>query len=176
MSRVLANSMTESSCCFWKCNRISGHRFCIMVCWNFGLIVIYISAPIIGSWWWVVMAVCHCYSWQRWWLKLCEQLSRLYQHSLLCYLQCFVVEISLQSSWIWWNDRFRVQRTQEWSYWWNVGFTFVRGAALPVNTPGVPCIFDAHARVGICGDWLLGSSLEAAALSGMALAHHVSTL
>jgi predicted NAD/FAD-dependent oxidoreductase len=48
------------------------------------------------------------------------------------------------------------------------------GAALPVNTPGVPCIFDAHARVGICGDWLLGSSLEAAALSGMALAHHIA--
>lgn len=48
------------------------------------------------------------------------------------------------------------------------------GAGLPTNTPGVPCIFDPVARVGICGDWLLGSSLEAAALSGMALAEHVS--
>ncbi len=67
VSWVLANSMTESSSCFWKCNRISGQRFCIMVCWNFGLIVIYISAPIIESWWWVVMAVRHCYSWRLWW-------------------------------------------------------------------------------------------------------------
>ncbi|XP_024544952.1 uncharacterized protein LOC9644667 [Selaginella moellendorffii] len=48
------------------------------------------------------------------------------------------------------------------------------GAALPTNTPGVPCIFDAHARVGICGDWLLGASLESAARSGMALAHHIA--
>lgn len=49
-----------------------------------------------------------------------------------------------------------------------------RGAALPTNTPGVPCIFDPLGRAGICGDWLLGSSLEASALSGMALADHVS--
>lgn len=48
------------------------------------------------------------------------------------------------------------------------------GAGLPTNTPGVPCIFDPVARVGICGDWLLGSSLEAAALSGMALAEHIA--
>ncbi|XP_020520240.1 uncharacterized protein LOC18429487 isoform X2 [Amborella trichopoda] len=48
------------------------------------------------------------------------------------------------------------------------------GAALPTNSPGIPCIFDPQGRAGICGDWLLGSSLEAAALSGMALAHHVS--
>ncbi|KAK2968099.1 hypothetical protein RJ640_000072 [Escallonia rubra] len=45
------------------------------------------------------------------------------------------------------------------------------GAALPTNTPGIPCIFDPHGRTGICGDWLLGSSLEAAALSGTALAN-----
>ncbi|KAK2983059.1 hypothetical protein RJ640_006446 [Escallonia rubra] len=45
------------------------------------------------------------------------------------------------------------------------------GAALPTNTPGIPCIFDPHGRTGICGDWLLGSSLEAAALSGIALAN-----
>lgn len=48
-----------------------------------------------------------------------------------------------------------------------------RGAALPTNTPSIPCIFDPHGRAGICGDWLLGSSLECAALSGMALANHV---
>lgn len=49
-----------------------------------------------------------------------------------------------------------------------------RGAALPTNTPGIPCIFDPHGRAGICGDWLLGSNLESAAISGMALANHVS--
>ncbi|XP_058105518.1 uncharacterized protein LOC131248993 isoform X4 [Magnolia sinica] len=48
------------------------------------------------------------------------------------------------------------------------------GAALPTNTPNIPCIFDPHGRAGICGDWLLGSSLEAAALSGMALANHIA--
>ncbi|KAI3897840.1 hypothetical protein MKX03_012991 [Papaver bracteatum] len=48
------------------------------------------------------------------------------------------------------------------------------GAALPTNTPGIPCIFDAQGRAGICGDWLLGSSLEAAALSGMGLANHIA--
>ncbi|KAJ7538481.1 hypothetical protein O6H91_11G049800 [Diphasiastrum complanatum] len=48
------------------------------------------------------------------------------------------------------------------------------GAALPKNTPNVPCIFDPYGRVGVCGDWLLGSSVEAAVLSGMALANHIS--
>ncbi|XP_047943617.1 renalase [Salvia hispanica] len=48
------------------------------------------------------------------------------------------------------------------------------GAALPTNSPGIPCIFDPRGRAGICGDWLLGSSLEAAALSGMALANHIA--
>ncbi|OVA05315.1 hypothetical protein BVC80_441g62 [Macleaya cordata] len=48
------------------------------------------------------------------------------------------------------------------------------GAALPTNTPGVPFIFDPQGRAGICGDWLLGSSLEAAALSGMDLANHIA--
>eukprot|EP00850_Spirogloea_muscicola_P003810 SM000015S01310 [mRNA] locus=s15:1204096:1206459:- [translate_table: standard] len=43
------------------------------------------------------------------------------------------------------------------------------GAALPLNSPGTPCIFDAVGRVGICGDWLLSSTVEAAALSGIAL-------
>ncbi|CAH9086980.1 unnamed protein product [Cuscuta europaea] len=48
------------------------------------------------------------------------------------------------------------------------------GAALPTNTPSIPCIFDPYGRAGVCGDWLLGSSLEAAALSGMALANHIA--
>uniref|UniRef100_A0A0D9Y147 Amine oxidase domain-containing protein n=1 Tax=Leersia perrieri TaxID=77586 RepID=A0A0D9Y147_9ORYZ len=48
------------------------------------------------------------------------------------------------------------------------------GAALPMNTPGVPCIFDPLGRAGICGDWLTGSSIEAAVLSGMTLANHVA--
>jgi predicted NAD/FAD-dependent oxidoreductase len=42
------------------------------------------------------------------------------------------------------------------------------GAALPTNTPNVPVIFDAAARVAMCGDWLLGASAEAAAISGRA--------
>ncbi|KAJ4719689.1 FAD/NAD(P)-binding oxidoreductase family protein [Melia azedarach] len=48
------------------------------------------------------------------------------------------------------------------------------GAALPTNTPGIPCIFDPHGRAGICGDWLSDSSLESAALSGLALANHIA--
>lgn len=48
------------------------------------------------------------------------------------------------------------------------------GAALPTNTPAIPCIFDPFGRVGICGDWLLGSNIEAAVLSGMALANHLA--
>ncbi|CAN4111305.1 unnamed protein product [Withania somnifera] len=48
------------------------------------------------------------------------------------------------------------------------------GAALPTNTPGIPCIFDPRGRAGICGDWLLGSSLEAAAISGIALAGQIA--
>ncbi|KAL6006847.1 hypothetical protein ACLOJK_032343 [Asimina triloba] len=56
----------------------------------------------------------------------------------------------------------------------NHNFGAIRGAALPTNTPNVPCIFDPHGRAGICGDWLLGSSFEAAASSGMALADHIA--
>lgn len=48
------------------------------------------------------------------------------------------------------------------------------GAALPTNTPGIPCIFDPFGRAGICGDWLLGSNIEAAVLSGVALANHIA--
>jgi len=56
--------------------------------------------------------------------------------------------------------------------------TFVRtqlwGAALPTNSPRTPCLFDGAARAGMCGDWLLGSTIEAAALSGMAMAQRIS--
>lgn len=48
------------------------------------------------------------------------------------------------------------------------------GAALPLNAPGVECIFDSKGRVGICGDWLLSPSVEGAAVSGMALANHIA--
>ncbi len=52
-----------------------------------------------GSWWnqWVVMASHHCYSWWSWWSDtLWETLIRLWLHSLSCYLQIIIVEISLQ--------------------------------------------------------------------------------
>lgn len=48
------------------------------------------------------------------------------------------------------------------------------GAALPTNSPRTPCLFDGAARAGMCGDWLLGSTVEAAALSGMAMAQRIS--
>jgi hypothetical protein len=47
VSWVLPNLMTESPCCFWKCNRNSGHRFCTFV----SLIFLYISTPKNGCWW-----------------------------------------------------------------------------------------------------------------------------
>jgi hypothetical protein len=30
------------------------------------------------------------------------------------------------------------------------------GAALPQNSPGVPCIWDPQGRAGVCGDWVAG--------------------
>lgn len=50
------------------------------------------------------------------------------------------------------------------------------GAALPTNTPNVPCILDAQARVGVCGDWLTGASLQSAVLSGWVLADRLAAL
>jgi hypothetical protein len=35
VSWVLASIMTESSCCFWKCNRNSGMQICTMFCPEF---------------------------------------------------------------------------------------------------------------------------------------------
>ncbi|KAG2483517.1 hypothetical protein HYH03_017624 [Edaphochlamys debaryana] len=50
------------------------------------------------------------------------------------------------------------------------------GAALPRNTPGVPCILDPDSRVGVCGDWLSGGSLQSAAVSGITLARQIAGL
>jgi len=47
VSWVVANILTDSFCCFWKCDRNSGCRICIMVCPNFGT---YLSAPTVGNW------------------------------------------------------------------------------------------------------------------------------
>jgi len=46
----------------------SGHIFCMMICPDLGLIIIYLSTPTVTSWWrqWVVMAACCCYLWWRW--------------------------------------------------------------------------------------------------------------
>ncbi len=45
------------------------------------------------------------------------------------------------------------------------------GAALPMNSPNVGCIWDTAGRVGVAGDWVAGGgSMEAAALSGLAMA------
>ncbi|CAI7883397.1 unnamed protein product, partial [Closterium sp. NIES-54] len=54
------------------------------------------------------------------------------------------------------------------------------GAALPLNAPttaaggGVECIMDASTRVGLCGDWLLAPSIQAAAVSGLAMADKIA--
>lgn len=52
------------------------------------------------------------------------------------------------------------------------------GAALPQNAPilgGEACIWDATARVGVVGDWVGGgASVEAAALSGAAMAARIA--
>jgi predicted NAD/FAD-dependent oxidoreductase len=51
------------------------------------------------------------------------------------------------------------------------------GAALPVNSPRVPCIWDAQGRVGVAGDWVNGGgSVQAAALSGQALARSICSM
>jgi hypothetical protein len=50
------------------------------------------------------------------------------------------------------------------------------GAALPINSPGVPAILDPKARVGVCGDWLTGAGLQSAYLSGLALADSLAAL
>eukprot|EP00198_Chlamydomonas_reinhardtii_P003837 XP_001693173.1 predicted protein [Chlamydomonas reinhardtii] len=60
--------------------------------------------------------------------------------------------------------------------WPKTVFTRLWGAALPLNTPGTPCILDPDSRVGVCGDWLSGGSLQAAAVSGITLARQIAGL
>jgi hypothetical protein len=175
VSWVLANSMTESSSCFWKCNRISGQ-----ILYN-GLLKLWTDCYIhICTHHWELMMGGHGSSSLLFmttvmvWNFVSNSQGYISTHCCVTFnvlLWRFLCNPHGYDGMT--GSEFRGPKS---GHWWNVGFTFVRGAALPVNTPGVPCIFDAHARVGICGDWLLGSSLEAAALSGMALAHHVSTL
>ena len=50
------------------------------------------------------------------------------------------------------------------------------GAAVPLNSPGVDCIFDAEARVGVAGDWCSGAMVQHAALSGVELARKIVRL
>jgi hypothetical protein len=91
--------LTESSPFFWKCHRNSSHRFCVMVCPDFWLIIVYLSTPNMRSLWsqWVVMAACHCHSLGRGQSDiLCATLIMLWLHRLSCYFQIVVVEISLQ--------------------------------------------------------------------------------
>ncbi|KAL4542059.1 hypothetical protein Ndes2526B_g06546 [Nannochloris sp. 'desiccata'] len=50
------------------------------------------------------------------------------------------------------------------------------GAALPINTPNVGCIWDTAGRVGVAGDWVHGGgSMESAALSGIAMAECIAS-
>jgi len=50
------------------------------------------------------------------------------------------------------------------------------GAALPINTPNVGCIWDTAGRVGVAGDWVNGGgSIESAALSGVAMAECIAS-
>ncbi|KAK9185399.1 hypothetical protein WN943_025755 [Citrus x changshan-huyou] len=68
-----------------------------------------------------------------------------------------------------------LQKPNEWFIWTNLtSFCEDLGAALPTNTPSVPCIFVPQGRASICGGWLLASSVESAALGGMALANHIA--
>ncbi|KAK8966782.1 Pyridoxal biosynthesis protein PDX1 [Platanthera guangdongensis] len=47
------------------------------------------------------------------------------------------------------------------------------GATLPTKTSWFPYMFDPCGQVGICGDCILGSSMEDVALSGMPLGNHM---
>jgi hypothetical protein len=51
------------------------------------------------------------------------------------------------------------------------------GAALPLNSPRIPCIWDGVGRVGVVGDWVAGGGcLENAFLSGLALAQQIAAM
>jgi hypothetical protein len=92
--------MTESSCCFKRCNSNSGQRFFIMAClkfWADYCILVYIYCHELMTW-----------NWSSWQLitairdkkvmsdTLWVTLIRLWPQSLSHYLQTVVVEISLQ--------------------------------------------------------------------------------
>jgi predicted NAD/FAD-dependent oxidoreductase len=48
------------------------------------------------------------------------------------------------------------------------------GAGVPMNVlKGAPCVLDAAAQAGICGDWLVDPSVQGAALSGIQLAEAI---
>ena len=55
----------------------------------------------------------------------------------------------------------------------NWPITQLWGAALPLNTLGEPCTMEWEKRLGVCGDWLLGSGVQDAALSGFAMAERI---
>jgi hypothetical protein len=81
---VVVNIMTESSHCFWKCDTNSGCRSLYNSLPKFGLVIIYLCKPTVGSWWsqWAVMAARQWYSWWRWWFDtLWVTLIRLWPHS-----------------------------------------------------------------------------------------------
>jgi hypothetical protein len=100
VSWVLANIMTDSSCCFWKLDRNSGCRFCRMVClksWADFYTLIYTPLSGAEEAQWVVRPAHHCFLWWRWWSDtLWVTLVRLWLHLLSCNLWTIVVEISLQ--------------------------------------------------------------------------------
>jgi hypothetical protein len=99
LSWGLANIMTESSCCFWKGNRSSGRRFCIIVCptfWADHSIFFYTHHQELAK-----SVVSQCSSSLLFMIKVmvCHLwviLIRLWLHSLLCYVQIAIAEISLQ--------------------------------------------------------------------------------
>jgi hypothetical protein len=97
-SWVLVNMMMESSCCFQKCSRNSGHR-CLYngLPQNLGRLLF--SMPTVDSWWsqWGVIAARHCYSqlWWGWWSHtLWVTVIRLWQHCVLSELVVVLLELT----------------------------------------------------------------------------------
>jgi hypothetical protein len=84
-----------ASWCFWKHNRNSGPRFCIMVC--LFLLGYYILIDTHHHELWCQLVVCHCYLWWILMLRaLWATLTRLWPHLLSSYLQIVFVQKSLQ--------------------------------------------------------------------------------
>jgi hypothetical protein len=96
---VVANIMTESSHCFCKCDTNSGCRSLYNSLPKFGLVIIYLCKPTVGSWWsqWGVMAARQWYSSWRWWFDtLWVTLIRLWSHSFLVCWFWYFVELTWQ--------------------------------------------------------------------------------